>query len=52
MNTDELKLNEPYKYIDLCKTLAEPKTQGGRNRKLQLKRWATYFEFEKKGKPT
>lgn len=49
MNTDELKLNEPYKYIDLCKTLAEPKTQGGRNRKLQLKRWATYFEFEKKG---
>lgn len=48
MNTDELKLNEPYKYIDLCKTLAEPKTQGGRNRKLQLKRWATYFEFEKK----
>lgn len=49
MNTDELKLNESYKYIDLCKTLAEPKTQGGRNRKLQLKRWATYFEFEKKG---
>jgi hypothetical protein len=49
MNTDELKLNEPYKYIDLCKTLAESKTQGGRNRKLQLKRWATYFEFEKKG---
>lgn len=49
MNTDELKLNKPYKYIDLCKTLAEPKTQGGRNRKLQLERWATYFEFEKKG---
>lgn len=49
MNIDELKLNKPYKYIDLCKTLAEPKTQGGRNRKLQLERWATYFEFEKKG---
>lgn len=49
MNTDELKLNKPYKYIDLCKTLSEPQTQGGRNRKLQLERWATYFEFEKKG---
>lgn len=49
MKTDELKLNKPYKYIDLCKTLVEPKTQGGRNRKLQLERWATYFDFEKKG---
>lgn len=49
MKTDELKLNKPYKYIELCEILAEPKTQGGRNRKLQLERWATYFEFEKKG---
>lgn len=49
MKTDELKLNQPYKYIELCEILAEPKTQGGRNRKLQLERWATYFEFEKKG---
>lgn len=49
MNTDELKLNKPYKYADLCEIVAEPKTQGGRNRKLQLERWATYFEFEKKG---
>jgi hypothetical protein len=49
MNTDELKLNKSYKYAELCEILAEPKTQGGRNRKLQLERWATYFEFEKKG---
>lgn len=49
MKTDELKLNKPYKYADLCEVVAEPKTQGGRNRKLQLERWATYFEFEKKG---
>lgn len=49
MNTDELKLNKPYKYAELCEILAEQKTQGGRNRKLQLERWATYFEFEKKG---
>lgn len=49
MNTDELKLNKPYKYAELCEMLEEPKTQGGRNRKLQLERWATYFEFEKKG---
>lgn len=49
MNTDELKLNKPYKYAELCEILAEPKTQGGRNRKLQLERWLTYFEFEKKG---
>lgn len=49
MNTDELQLNQSYKYIELCEILAEPKTQGGRNRKLQLERWATYFEFEKKG---
>lgn len=49
MNTDELKLNKPYKYAELCEILAEQKTQGGRNRKLQLERWLTYFEFEKKG---
>lgn len=49
MNTDELKLNKPYKYAELCEILAEQKTWGGRNRKLQLERWATYFEFEKKG---
>lgn len=49
MKTNELKLNKPYKYADLCEILAEPKTQGGRNRKLQLERWATYFDFEKKG---
>lgn len=49
MKTDELKLNKPYKYADLCEVVAEPKTQGGRNRKLQLERWATYFYFEKKG---
>lgn len=49
MNTDELKLNKPYKYAELCEIVAEPKTQGGRNRKLQLERWLTYFEFEKKG---
>lgn len=49
MKIDELKINEPYKYADLCEILAEPKTQGGRNRKLQLERWATYFDFEKKG---
>lgn len=49
MKTDELKLNKPYKYAELCEILAEPKTQGGRNRKLQLERWATFFEFEKKG---
>lgn len=49
MNTDELQLSKPYKYADLCEILAEPKTQGGRNRKLQLERWETYFEFEKKG---
>lgn len=49
MKTNELKLNKPYKYADLCEILAELKTQGGRNRKLQLERWATYFEFEKKG---
>lgn len=52
MNTDELKLNKPYKYAELCEILAEQKTQGGRNRKLQLERWATYFEFEKKVKHT
>lgn len=49
MNTDELQLNKPYKYAELCEILQEPKTQGGRNRKLQLERWLTYFEFEKKG---
>lgn len=49
MNTDELKLNKPYKYAELCEILAEQKTWGGRNRKLQLERWATYFEFKKKG---
>lgn len=49
MKTDELKINKPYKYAELCEMLAEPKTQGGRNRKLQLERWATYFDFEKKG---
>lgn len=49
MNTDELQLNKPYKYADLCEIVAEQKTQGGRNRKLQLERWLTYFEFEKKG---
>lgn len=49
MNTDELQLNKPYKYADLCEILAEQKTQGGRNRKLQLERWATFFDFEKKG---
>lgn len=49
MKTDELQLNKPYKYADLCEILAETKTQGGRNRKLQLERWLTYFEFEKKG---
>lgn len=49
MNTDELKLNKPYKYAELCEILAEPKTQGGRNRKLQLERWLTYFEFKRQG---
>lgn len=49
MNTDELKLNKPYKYAELCEMLEEPKTQGGRNRKLQLERWATYFEFKRQG---
>lgn len=49
MKTDELQLSKPYKYAELCEILAEPKTQGGRNRKLQLERWATYFDFEKKG---
>ena len=49
MNTGELKLNKPYKYAELCEIVAEQQTQGGRNRKLQLERWATYFEFEKKG---
>lgn len=49
MNTDELKLNKPYKYAELCEIVAEQQTHGGRNRKLQLERWATYFEFEKKG---
>lgn len=49
MKTNELKLNKPYKYADLCEILAEPKTQGGRNRKLQLERWATYFDFKRQG---
>lgn len=49
MKTDELQLSKPYKYAELCEILAEPITQGGRNRKLQLERWAIYFEFEKKG---
>lgn len=49
MKTDELQLNKPYKYAELCEILQEQKTQGGRNRKLQLERWLTYFEFEKKG---
>lgn len=35
-----------YSYPELCKLLTEEKTQGGNQRKRQLKEWQRYFEYE------
>lgn len=51
MNLENIKLNYPYRYADLCYAVGEEPV-GGKSRIVQFNKWRKHFEYETQGTTT